>query len=234
MTAHEWHDLIHLGAALVLTAGGAVFVASAWRRRADGRGSPPPPGPAPSTELVVARTLAILLVALTFGAAVIHLAAAPEHLQELGALGVGFPLAAALQAMWAGAWWLRPGDRLAWLGLLLNTAIALAWTWSRVVGLPTGQTPWQPEAAGVPDLASTIFEVAIVVLLVARLAGQDVAIARRARNLAAIATVTIVPAVGVVFLATLLAVNVAAGAHGHASAGDGQAYGGADAGHATP
>ena len=162
-------------------------------------------------EIVVGTIVGVLLVALSVGTALIHLAATPEHLEELGVLGFGFPLAAALQATWAGAWWLRPGDSVARLGIALNGAIAVAWAWSRTVGLPSGDSRWQPEAVGGPDAASTLFEVAIVAVLIAHLTGRDVAIGRRMRDLAAVATVAIVPIVGVVFLATLLAISVAAG-----------------------
>jgi hypothetical protein len=214
MTPYGWHDVLHLAAALVLTVGGGICVVLAWRASRTAAALPASTGPAPPRtppDVVVATTVGMLLIALSVGAALIHLAAAPEHLDELGALGFGFLLAAALQAAWACAWWLRPTRGVAWLGIALNAGIAVAWAWSRLVGLPAGETPWQAEAAGTPDVASTVFELLIVVLLLARLSGRDVAIARRARDVAPIATVAIVPLVGVVFLATLLAISVAAG-----------------------
>jgi hypothetical protein len=212
VTTHAWHDLIHLAAALVLTVGGGIVIARGWRNRSSIASVEPEGGRAsPPTEAVVARFLSLLLVALSLGAAAIHFAAAPEHLDELGVLGIGFPLAAILQAMWAAAWSIRPTNRTASLGIVLNGSIAFAWAWSRIVGLPAGEAPWQPEPLGMPDVASTLFEVAIVVLLIARLTARDLALARRARDLATVATVALVPPVGVVFLATLLAINVAAG-----------------------
>jgi hypothetical protein len=210
MTPHGWHDLVHLAAALVLTIGGGIIVV---RARAGRRATPSPrqASSAMPPEIVVRTIVTVLVVALSAGAALIHVAAAPEHLEELGVVGLGFPLAAALQATFAAAWWLRSTDSVARLGIALNGAIAIAWAWSRVVGLPAGETPWQPEAAAAPDVASTVFELLIVAVLIARLSGRDTAIARRVRDAAAVATVAIVPIVGVVFLATLLAISVAAG-----------------------
>src|SRR5207253_3165697 len=97
-----------------------------------------------------------------------------------------------------------------------------------------GDAAWRPEPLGTPDVAATLFEIAIVVLLIARLTGWDVAIAERAREVATIATVAIVPTVGVVFLATLLAINVAAGGHGEGTTHGGHADAGAETGHDGP
>jgi len=233
MTPHAWHDVVHLAAALVLTVGGAVVLWRGWRDRGS-TGWTAPERRGPPSEVVVARLLSLLVFALSLGAAAIHFVAAPEHLEELGLLGMGFPLAATLQAMWAGAWWLRPTNRVAVLGLALNGGIALAWAWSRIVGLPTGDAPWQPEPPGTPDVASAIFEVLIVALLIARLTARDVAIARRARSLGTMATVAIVPSVGVVFLATLIAINVAASGHGAAGTHGGEPNAGAETEHQRP
>jgi hypothetical protein len=217
---HAWHDLLHSVAALVLTLGGAVLLVRAWRARGTAL-------PAPSTtppELVVTRMVTIVVIALSIGAAAIHVAAAPAHIAELGPLGLGFPIAAILQAGVAAAWRFRPSRNIAWAGIAVNVAIAVAWVASRVVGLPVGDEPWRPEAAGVPDVAATLFELLVVAILAARLSGRDAALARRVRDTAALATLAVVPLIGVVFLATLLSVSVAAGGehraadHDHANA----------------
>src|SRR3982751_3103984 len=124
-----------MAAAFVLTLGGAIMIARGWRDRSS-VGSMAAERHSLPTEVVVARFLSLLLIALSLGAAAIHLAAAPEHLEELGLLGIGFPLAATLQAAWAAAWWIRPTNGNASLGIALHGAIALAWAWSRGVGLP--------------------------------------------------------------------------------------------------
>ena len=121
----------------------------------------------PTTLAVVAST----------GAGLIHLALGPEHLEELGVLGWGFYVAAALQLGWVAlvvaaravqrdrvteARWL-PAVAIA--GIAMNVAILGAWVVSRTVGLPAGETPWVPEAVGRPDVVSAALEIGIVALL---------------------------------------------------------------------
>ena len=123
-------------------------------------------------------------IAASGGAGLIHLALGPEHLEELGALGLGFYLAAALQSGWsiAAATGLvavrRSGiaaetgtrlRRLAGAGIAMNVAVLVAWLVSRTIGLPAGETPWVPEPIGRADSVSAILEGLLVVALIARL-----------------------------------------------------------------
>ena len=244
MTGHT-HAFIELIAAAVLVAGGALSLVHAWARR----NAVDEPVPATRSagvmqegdaDAAVARALAVVVASLSFGAALIHLAAAPHHLVELGTLGIGFPLAAALQAMWGAAWLHRRSPIVAWSGIALNTAIAIAWAVSRTAGLPAGGAPWTPERAGAPDVSATVFQVVIVVLLAVYLSGADRRIARHARDVRGAIAVALVPALGSVVLFTMLAVNVAAAGDGE---GDADAAGGhdhaaapgvVDEGHASP
>ena len=121
-------------------------------------------------------------VAASTGAGIVHLAHAPAPIDELGPLGVGFFLAAALQLGWAtaalgtlagfrtwpgaGAW-----SRLAVSGLAINGSILAAWAVSRVVGLPAGAAPWTPEAVGMADGISALLEGLLVAGLAAALRG---------------------------------------------------------------
>jgi hypothetical protein len=129
----------------------------------------------------VTRGLAtILAITASTGAGLIHLALGPEHLEELGALGWGFYVAAALQVGWVAAvvaaHAVTPdpaadGPRLravALAGIAMNVAILGAWVVSRTVGLPTGETPWVPEAIGRADLISAALEIGIVAILAAQ------------------------------------------------------------------
>jgi hypothetical protein len=217
VSPHAWHDLLHNVAALVLTLGGAVLLVRAWRARGTALPATGDRQQAAQSALVVERSARILVIALSIGAAAIHVAAAPVHIAELGPLGLGFPIAAILQAGVAAAWWFRPSKNVAWAAIAVNLAIAIGWVASRVIGLPAGDEPWRPEAAGVPDVSSTLFELLVVAIVAARLTGRDVALARRLRDATAVATVAVVPLIGVVFLATLLSVSVAAGGEHHAA-----------------
>ncbi|HUQ43297.1 MAG TPA: hypothetical protein VM451_02640 [Candidatus Limnocylindria bacterium] len=123
----------------------------------------------------------IAAIAASAGAGIIHLALGPEHVDELGGLGLGFYLAAGLQLGWSiavaviltmrgasGAAWLRS---LALTGIAINGAIVAAWVISRTVGLPAGEMPWVPEAIGRPDGVSVLLQLALVVGLAAWLRG---------------------------------------------------------------
>jgi hypothetical protein len=213
------HELIHWIAALVLVIGGAIFLALAAhlrvgpaRRPAEARAARGD-GPADVAADAVDLSLIRIVASLSFGAAAIHLVAAPPHYTELGDLGAGFLVAGVLQAAWARAALRATTRRTAWIGIVANLGIVAAWAVSRTVGLPIGPEPWTPEAIGLPDGASTIFELLIVAGLAIRLLGIDrTAVARRpsVRSLAAIA---VIPTLGLVLLTTSLsAVAIAAGA----------------------
>ena len=162
----------------------------------------------------------MLLAALSFGAAVIHLAAAPGHFVELGDLGAGFVVAAVFQGAWAKRALADRSARWAWLGIAGNVAIIVAWIWTRTVGLPFGPEAGLPELVGLPDGASTGFELFIVVGLVARLGGIEASILRRLATVPrSLMTATLAPALGLILLTTSVAtVQIAAGHdHGHAA-----------------
>lgn len=215
MSHDAWHDLVHLGAAAVLIGGGAFFIALAAidRRRR---------GPAPVRRVdaadparQLAAILRVLAVALAAGSAAIHLAAAPVHIDELGPLGWGFVAAALFHGAWALAWLIQPSRPVAVVGAVGSLAIAGAWAWTRTFGLPVGPLAGSPEPVGVPDVAATAFELLLVGLLAIRITGRErtaVELLRRAPSLPAIA---VVPALGVMFLATTLSVTLAL-EHGHA------------------
>ena len=124
----------------------------------------------------------IAAIAASVGAGVIHLALGPEHLEELGTLGLGFYLSAGLQLGWAMAvafvLWVGRASRLlralAGGGIAINGAILAAWAFSRLVGLPAGETPWVPEAIGPADAVSAVLESGLVLGLAAWLRGAPV------------------------------------------------------------
>ena len=218
MTDPAGHEAIQALAALILSLAGAAILVLAARDR---RAAPGRTWPAASSAVMPPRDAAVgILVALSLGAAAIHLAAAPEHIEELGDVGLGFYWAAVFQAVWALAYWTRPSRMVAWIGIAGNAAIVVAWVWTRTIGLPIGPNAGHPEAIGFPDGLATLLQLGLVALLLVRggVAGRRVPV-RIARLAAPNATVISVPLVGVVFLATTLAVSIAAGGD-HAVAGD--------------
>ncbi|HEU4657077.1 MAG TPA: hypothetical protein VFR97_06110 [Capillimicrobium sp.] len=113
------------------------------------------------------RTDAVRLAAvISGGAGVVHLVAAREHFGDETVYGALFVLAGVLQLAWAALAWRRADRRVLVAGIALQLGIALAWALSRTVGLPSGETPWRPEAIGPLDAQATADE-----LLAAALAG---------------------------------------------------------------
>lgn len=227
------HELIHWIAALVLVVGGAIFLVLAARERfmstrprLDPSASTVRPAHVPAD--LVDRSIVRIVAGLAIGAAAIHLAATPHHYTELGDLGAGFLAAGVFQAGWARAVLTASSPRTAWIGVIGNIGIVLAWIVSRSIGLPIGARPWTPEAIGLPDGAATIFELLIVAGLTVRLVGIDRALVARWAPVGSIAAIAVVPALGLTLLATsLAAVAIAAGVdHGavHLSSAAGAAH----------
>ena len=108
--------------------------------------------------------------ALSLGAAAIHFAVIPDHLEEWWAFGLFFAVLGWFQAVWPIAYLARPSRRLAWIAVAANLATVVLWAWSRTAGLPVGPEPGMPEAIGAADLVSTALEVALVVGLIGLLA----------------------------------------------------------------
>src|SRR5918993_3009880 len=111
------------------------------------------------------RSLSGMAVALTLGAAMIHVWAMPEHFGEWWFYGVLFLLAALLQGFYGVALWLWGGRKIFLLGIGGNFAIVVFYLITRTVGVPFGPHVGEVEAVGVLDLTATICEVALVVTL---------------------------------------------------------------------
>jgi hypothetical protein len=217
------HVLIHWAAAVVLVIGGAAAVAlSAVARRrprpiAPGVPASPPELPLSSAgSAPVERSTAWILAILSLGAAAIHLAAAPSHYVELGDLGAGFLVAAAFQAAWARSILGGANDRTLVIGGAINAAIVAAWVVSRTWGLPVGPAPGLPEPIGLPDGASTAFELLLLAGLAIRAFDLDRLVAARVRVTRTVLAIAVVPVLGLVILtAALASLAIVAGAdHG--------------------
>ncbi len=115
----------------------------------------------------VARAEGVVLPAagLSLGSAAIHAAVLGDHFEESALIGLFFVLAAALGALWALLFVLRPTVRLAALGLGFNLGIVAVWVASRTTGLPFGGHPWVPEAISAADGVATAFELLLAGLL---------------------------------------------------------------------
>lgn len=179
--------------------------------------------------------------ALTFGAGLAHAAAAADHAGQETAVAL-FVLAALAQVVVGAAVLVRPSRRVLVGAVVLDAAVAVAWTVSRTAGLPPFLGLGGREAVGAADVAATVAELAAVVAAV--MAARAPAAGRC--RLSPVFILAVVPAL--VGLAVppahdhVVGAEVAAG-HGHAgAAGDRSAvsrlaadpvFAGADTSHAT-
>jgi manganese oxidase len=111
------------------------------------------------------RSLLGVAVALTLGAAVIHVWAMPAHFGEWWLYGALFLLVASLQGFYGVALWRWPGKRVFILGMGGNLAIIAFYLLTRTLGVPFGPHVGEVEAVGMLDLTATACEVALVVAL---------------------------------------------------------------------
>jgi len=127
------------------------------------------------------RQLRQLLAAALVGAALIHLAVVPEHLEEWPAAGTFFVLLSLAELATAAAVLQRPGRASLLLAAATSLGPLVVWAWSRAWGLPFGPDPFVPEPVGLPDVAAVVLEVAALALAVLLL-GRAPVLAGRARS----------------------------------------------------
>jgi manganese oxidase len=111
------------------------------------------------------RSLSGTAVALTLGAAMIHLWAMLEHFGEWWLYGALFLLVASVQGFYGVALWRWAGRTVYILGMGGNLAIVAFYLATRTVGVPFGPHVGEVEPVGVLDLTATVFEVALIVTL---------------------------------------------------------------------
>ncbi|GAA2499376.1 hypothetical protein GCM10009858_42140 [Terrabacter carboxydivorans] len=158
----------------VMIFGGRLDAVRRGRRTARGLRTSKPPVPYAVGALRRLRTspagaaaeLRGLLAATLVGGAAIHVAVAPEHLEEWPAAGVFFIVLTVLQAGAAAALWRRPGRDVLFLVAAISAGPVVVWAWSRAWGLPLGPDPFVPEPVGLPDCAAGALELSAVVLAV--------------------------------------------------------------------
>jgi hypothetical protein len=160
------------------------------------------------TQRTAAR---FVLAAAAVGAGAIHLAFAPEHLDEYLPLGVGFVAAGVLQLGWAVALVVRDSARWLRLGGVLSLAFVGVYLLSRTVGLPLGPDAFRAEPFGLSDLLCCALELAAGLAAIA-LARRPAALRRRLGVRWAVPVVASFLLVGSASSAAL----AASGSHGHA------------------
>lgn len=132
-----------------------------------------------------------VLALVSLGAAGIHFAVAPHHLQEYWLYGWFMVASAFLQAAWAVAIISRPTRRLYLAGIAGNAALAALWLYTRLATVPIGPDAGSAEPFGRPDELCVIFELVTVVLALA-LVGRYRAREHRAADWAMLWAVSIV------------------------------------------
>jgi len=96
----------------------------------------------------------------------IHLTVVSEHVSESWMHGVFFVVLGVVQIAWAVL--AMASDRLPFprTFAIVNAAVICIWILSRTSGLPVPPQPWEVEPVGVADLACTVLEALVVVLLI--------------------------------------------------------------------
>jgi hypothetical protein len=116
---------------------------------------------------------------MTLSAAAIHFAMAPDHFGEYWLFGAFFVASGWVQIGLAAAVVARPGRRLYWFGLAVQSLIVALWIVTRTSGLPVGPEHWEAEAVAAVDSICSGFEVAtalgFAVLLVTRVRTRQLA-----------------------------------------------------------
>jgi hypothetical protein len=152
------------------------------------------------------REARVLLAALAWATALIHVFAAAHHYREWALYGVFFTVLAPAQAIWGGLVFQQFGGRRVLLvGGAVNLGVALVWAMSRTTGIPIGPNPWQPEAVGWHDVMATLNELAMAGIVAGLLGLIPGWIGRSDENLARFARWVAVPLLVISVLAASLA-----------------------------
>lgn len=127
--------------------------------------------------------MVVLVAALTFLGALIHVGAAADHWAEYHLYTIVFLCLAAMQACWALLILRGASGRVLALGCVLQLGIVALWLLSRTAGVPLAPVAWTPEEVGAADLIETIGELTAVLALLSVLLAERSNIARAARRL---------------------------------------------------
>ena len=200
-------------AAIVLVSSGLVLVRAAWlahRRATVGHHSTRKPSWDRPVDYAV-RVRGTTAAALSLGAAVIHFAVVPEHLDEYLPFGIAF-IALGIAQLGMAIALLADGTRFRIPAIVLTLSVLSAWTLSRTAGLPVGPHAWVPEEIGMIDATAAILESALVLVLLVPVARLATGV--RWMRVADAMSVAVVPVIGSVGLVTLIAIaSIAPASH---------------------
>ncbi len=115
----------------------------------------------------------LIACGLAWGAALIHVQAAIEHIDEYPLFAIFFAILAPAQLAWGTALYRSRSRRLLTLGAAASIGIVALWIASRTTGLPIGPTPWIPEPVGIKDSIASADELLLALVVVAHLHGAS-------------------------------------------------------------
>jgi hypothetical protein len=179
LSVHLWH-IVALAAWAPIFGLFLLFEQGKARRRARQYARPPDTTPSRERSLTDASGASggnawLQAMALAFvGAALVHVAVAPDHFRESGLYGGFFVAAALSQIGFAVCVLFRPSRRLVMAGILASTVMVVLWLYTRTVGVPVGPDNGATEEFGVLDILASTYEAAAVflgVVAVRRLSG---------------------------------------------------------------
>jgi hypothetical protein len=128
------------------------------------------------------QTVLVLVAALAFVGALVHVGAAVDHWEEYHPYTLVFSCLAALQTCWAVLILRGASQRVLTLGCVLQLGIVGLWAVSRTVGVPLAATVWTPERIGIADLIETIGELTTVLAVLSVLFAERSKAAGLARH----------------------------------------------------
>ena len=145
----------------------------------------------------------LLLGGMLVGAAVIHAAVVPEHLDEWLAAGVFFIALTTAELAVAGLLLTgHRGRRILFAAAAVSVIPLTAWLWSRTLGLPFGPEPGVTEAVGVPDVLACVLEVGALLAAIALLRPGGLARPRLSAHALSLAVLILVAVTAIGFTAT--------------------------------
>lgn len=209
----EGHELTESIAAVVLVISGLVFVAASWwayrGHQTDVRGDRSTAATSEADAAAMTPPLLIVAAALSVGAASIHFAAVPPHMDEFPPFAYAFAMLAVAQLV-SAVGLIRGWPLVRAATVVISVGVIGVWIVSRIIGLPVGAEPWVPEEVGLADTISSLFEAAIVMLVISASA-RPTWRSERARRVGASIYVALIPALGLVMVVTLIAVAALGG-----------------------
>ena len=202
-----WHNVLESVAAVLLLAIGGPLLWAAWRARTSRPGGSARRSFNTSST---AATLVLIAAGLSYAAAAIHFAVAPEHFTESAPEGIAFGVLALFQVATGALLLFGPSDRIKVAVIAVNLGATLMWALTRTTGVPFISELAFPEAIALRDVAATVFEIGLALILLALPWMRGLSI-----RLAPIASMGLVPVLGLVGLFTLLAVAGPTPLHTH-------------------